>query len=103
MEREVQSVSMDNLSRCMIQCEKDGYGVRYGAWRAAQGDVLIVNDNGIPEGWKICEHCGKMFKPYNKRLQRFCEVGCQVSAANARHKKRREKEAVINDTETVGK
>lgn len=94
---------MDNLSKCMIQCEKDGYGVHYGAWRAAQGDKIIVEPTAAPEGWKKCEYCGRLFKPYNKRLQRFCEVGCQVAAANARYKKRREKEAVINDTETVGK
>ena len=55
MGREVQNVSMDNLSKCMIQCEKDGFGVHYGRWRAAQENVQIVEK--VPDGWRKCKHC----------------------------------------------
>ena len=92
---------MDNLSKCMIQCKADGFGVHYGAWRAAQGDTIEVK-TVIPEGWRECEYCGKLFKPYNKRLQRFCEAGCQVAAANARYKEKRAKEVSSDGSETVG-
>lgn len=96
---------VDNLSKCMIQCEKDGYGVRYGAWRAAQGDVLIFTGSGIPEGWRKCKHCGKPFKPYNN--QQYCEVRCQYLASRERERKRKfernsSEEAVAGDTEAMG-
>ena len=85
---------MDNLSKCMIQCKKDGFGVHYGAWRAAQGMVLVVQDNGIPEGFMKCQYCGKLFKPYNKRAQKYCEAYCQRRASFERCKqKKREVDA----------
>lgn len=75
---------MDNLARCMIQCKAEGFGCHYGAWRATKGDVLIVKE--IPEGWRKCEYCGEVFKPYNKTLQRFCGAYCQGKAAYERSK-----------------
>lgn len=85
---------MDNLSKCMIQCKKDGYGSHYGAWRAAQGDVLIVNDNGIPEGFMKCPRCGELFKPKTK--QKYCGAYCQNRASVDRCKKKR-KEGAENE------
>lgn len=91
---------MDNLSKCMIQCKADGFGCHYGDWRAAHGETCEP-ETVIPEGWRQCEHCGKLFKPYNKRLQRFCEAGCQIDAANARRKQKM-KEVSFGGAETVG-
>lgn len=79
---------MDNLAKCMIQCKKDGYGCHYGAWRAAQGDILIVNDDGIPEGWKKCEYCGELFKP-SRSDQKFCGAYCQRQNADKRFREKR--------------
>ena len=87
---------MDNLSKCMIQCKKDGFGVHYGAWRATQENVPILKDETvIPEKWLRCAHCGKPFKPVN-RLQKYCDAVCQREAQYER-KKQRKKEGVKNE------
>jgi hypothetical protein len=79
---------MDKLSKDMIQCKKDGYGCHYGAWKATQPKVIPKLDDVIPEGWKVCEYCGKAFKP-NVKYQKYCEAGCGLLAGNARYKKQR--------------
>lgn len=78
---------MDKLSLDMIECEKAGYGVHYGAWKAAQTNQTapVVVEQKIPEGWLVCEYCGKAFKPKTKRPQRFCEVECQNKSYQERH------------------
>ena len=96
-------MSMDNLSKCMIQCEKDGFGVHYGRWRAAQENVQIVEK--VPDGWRKCKHCGKPFKPYNN--QQYCEVRCQYLASRERERQRKlernsSEEEVAGDTEAMG-
>ena len=96
-------MSMDNLSKCMVQCEKDGFGVHYGRWRATQEDVQIIGK--VPDGWRKCKHCGKTFKPYNNQL--YCEVRCQNMASRKREKDRKAQlisveEVALGDTETVG-
>ena len=64
----------------MIQCKKDGFGVRYGAWRAATGGLpLDDREKPLPDGWRKCEQCGKPFKPYN--AQKYCQEYCQHRAA----------------------
>ena len=81
---------MDNLSRCMILCEKEGFGVRYGAWRATKGDAPVFETEAvIPKGWRACEYCGRLYKPYNKRPQKYCEAECQNRASLMRQRKRR--------------
>lgn len=69
---------MDNLTREMIECEKAGYGVHYGRWKAAQPIAKPVPLE-LPEDWKICPHCGKAFKPKLKQ-QKYCEAMCGVYA-----------------------
>lgn len=72
----------------MIQCEKDGYGVRYGLWKAAQKPVPIVKKE-IPEGLRVCVGCGKPFKPktpHSKQL--YCDVTCQKECYRIRYKER---------------
>ena len=81
---------LDKLSLDMIQCEKDGYGVHYGRWKAAQAPVEIAPKTDIPEGWRICEWCGKPYKPWSKRAQKYCQVYCQNNASRERIKERRD-------------
>lgn len=69
---------LDNLSLDMIQCEKDGFGVSYGRWNATQERKELVKDETIPAGWKLCEHCGKPFKP--RQAKRFCDEVCRTNA-----------------------
>ena len=68
---------MDNLSKDMVQCKKDGYGCHYGKWKAMQEIVTPPKDT-IPEGWSVCPYCGKPFKP--KKGKRFCELYCRERA-----------------------
>ena len=74
---------LDKLSLDMIECEKAGFGVHYGRWKATQEPVKIV-PVVIPEGWKPCEYCGKPFK--SKQGQRFCEIGCRNDAYAKKNK-----------------
>jgi hypothetical protein len=69
----------------MIQCKADGYGVHYGAWRAAQGGVFLMKEDTIPAGWKKCEYCGEVYKP-SRSDQKFCGAYCQSQAAYERSK-----------------
>lgn len=76
---------LDKLSLDMIQCKKDGYGVHYGKWKAAQKPVEIEPDE-TPDGWRVCAHCGKPFKPKTKRIQLYCEAYCQMEAQRERYR-----------------
>lgn len=79
---------LDKLSLDMIECEKAGYGVHYGAWKATQKPVKI-EPKGIPEGWLVCEYCGTPFKPKTKRKQFYCGAYCQHEAQKKRDKERK--------------
>lgn len=82
---------MDNLSRCMILCEKEGYGPHYGIWRATKGEAPIFEVEVVtPEGWKKCEYCGDQFKP-SRSDQKFCGAYCQSKASNKRCKKKKKR------------
>ena len=70
----------DKLLLDMIQCEKDGFGVHYGRWKAMQNPVKVVKEEEIPEGWCRCQHCGRIFKPTIKRPQKFCDYVCRREA-----------------------
>ena len=78
----------DKLALDMMKCKADGYGCHYGHWKAAQEQVQIEKKEEIPEGWMICTHCGKPFKPKVKRVQKYCEPNCANKASRIR---RREK------------
>ena len=78
---------LDKLSLDMIQCKKDGFGVHYGAWKATQKPVEIEKP-ALPEGWRVCEWCGKPFKPKTKRPTKYCEVYCQNEAQRERYRQR---------------
>ena len=87
---------LDKLSLDMIECEKAGYGCHYGAWKAAQEEKARAEkakvekkEPEIPEGWLICQHCGKAFKPKTRRPQKFCQYACQYQAQNDRYRQKR--------------
>lgn len=68
-------------------------GMTYGKWKGLQYEQAKNRESQrrekeIPEGWLICQHCGKPFKPKTKRKQFYCEVSCQVSAARERDKEK---------------
>lgn len=51
----------------------------YGKWKATQIKPEET-ERKVPEGWRVCEWCGKAYKPKTQRPQRFCEVECQKQA-----------------------
>lgn len=77
---------LDNLDLDMIRCKADGYGCHYGAWKATQDrPVTIEKKTEIPEGWKICQNCGKPFKlGWRGSRQIYCEIYCQKQAQQKR-------------------
>lgn len=79
---------LDKLSLEMIQCEKDGFGVHYGRWKALQNPVKI-EPPGLPEGWLICKQCGKPFKPTTRRKQFYCGAVCGNAATQAKHREKK--------------
>ena len=78
---------LDKLSLDMIECEKAGFGCHYGAWKATQTKPVVI-EKKIPDGWLICEYCGKPYKPKTKRPQKYCEATCQGRASWERKKQR---------------
>lgn len=89
----------------MIECEKAGFGVHYGAWKATQKPVPI--EKGIPEGFRICIGCGKPFKPNTPNSKQiYCDVTCQKQYYRIKYRERnkqssmesyyRKKEAAAN-------
>ncbi len=79
---------LDKLSLDMIECQKAGFGVHYGAWKATQIPKKI-EPKGLPDGWKKCAYCGKPFKPKTKRIQYYCEAQCQAAAQREKDKDKR--------------
>ena len=77
----------DKLALDMMQCVKDGFGCHYGQWKATQDrPVEIKKKDEIPEGWRVCPHCGERFKPnkWGSGRQIYCDVTCQKAAQRLR-------------------
>ena len=68
---------MDRLARNAMLARQAN--MSYGKWKAMQ-PIVEVDKKAIPEGWRVCEHCGKPFKPRTKQKQRYCEFVCQQRA-----------------------
>lgn len=98
---------MDKLSQEVAQAL--ACGMSYGKWKAKQQPVQIVKKE-IPDGYKECPHCGKVFVPSDVR-QIYCDPTCSVKrymeknrerlkAANrerARERRARLKEGATNE------
>lgn len=78
---------LDNLSLDMIRCKADGFGCDYGRWKAMQERPVVIKPkkDELPEGWRICERCGKAYKPKSKRPQKYCDAVCQRKAVEERN------------------
>ena len=76
---------MDNLARNAMLAKQAG--MSYGRWKAMQQPVKV--EKQIPEGWLVCQNCGKAFKPKTKKKQSYCDVNCQKQAY--RRKERQQK------------
>lgn len=63
-------------------------GMSYGKWKAMQSAPVEVKKE-IPDGWRVCEYCGRPYKPKTKRSQKYCEVYCAKHANDERNRKRR--------------
>ena len=73
---------MDNLTKDAMLARQAG--MTYGKWKAMQ-PVEKPAPKKIPDGWKCCEYCGKLFKGVvNKR---FCEPYCRIVSYNERMRK----------------
>ncbi|MBO5953316.1 MAG: hypothetical protein J6Q53_04250 [Oscillospiraceae bacterium] len=79
---------MDNLSRQMIQCKKDGFGCHYGAWKATQ-DPVEYERPPLPGDWRKCAWCGKPFRIKYNMQQKYCEAYCQKLAGDERNRKKK--------------
>ncbi len=66
-------------------------GMSYGKWKGLQEPVKTERKKKIPEDWKICEYCGKPYKPTTRRPQKYCEPNC---ANNAYWERERQKKAL---------
>ena len=68
---------MDNLSRCAMLAKQKG--LSYGRYMALYGHTLPKKkEESIPEGWRKCLYCGKLFKP--KPGQKYCDLYCRQQA-----------------------
>lgn len=85
---------LDNISIAMIECEKAGFGCHYGKWYAATRPAKIEQkQKPIPDGWLICEHCGKPFTQKTKKKKRYCDEFCRNASYYERNKDRRNAKA----------
>ena len=80
---------LDKLSKDMIQCAKDGFGVHYGRWKATQEIVVPVKEDKSPKNWKTCPICGKKFAP--KGSKTYCSDECRYKANLDKEWARRER------------
>ena len=83
------NVPMDKLALDMIQCKKDGFGVHYGAWRAAQYEKNkgMTPPPAKPKGYKhTCLNCGVEFYTKVNRHQKYCCEQCRREAYYHRKK-----------------
>lgn len=78
---------MDNLAREAMLARQAN--MTYGRWKAMHS--VTIPEKKIPDGWLICQNCGKAFKPKTKRPQRFCDVYCQKEAYSETRKQKNAK------------
>jgi hypothetical protein len=79
-------------------------GMSYGRWKAMNPNTVRAEPESdeIPDGWKLCKHCGKQFKPRKGTRQFYCEPWCQKEAHRERDRKRKRKQAEKKTAEQEG-
>jgi hypothetical protein len=75
----------DTLAMDAVEAKKAG--MSYGRWKAMQ--MVEEKPKGIPDGWLVCQYCGKPFKPKDKRPRKYCELFCQQRASDERESLKR--------------
>ena len=69
---------LDNIDKDSIQCMKDGFGVHYGRWKAAQVPVKVEpKKSKIGIETSICAYCGCEFIPSDNRNRKYCGARCR--------------------------
>lgn len=72
---------MDNLTREMRLCEKAGFGVSYGKWKATQP----VKEMPKQEDTRTCLYCGKpLISSKYGRGKKYCGMECSHAAWHGR-------------------
>ena len=59
----------------------------YGMWKGLQAPVKI--EKKIPEGYRICEFCGKPYYPKTKQNRKYCDMQCSIRACEERARLKR--------------
>ena len=84
---------MDNLAREMILCEKAGFGVSYGKWKATQPIKEVKKPIEVVEhkysAIKICLNCGKEFTVFTRHNRKHCSYDCRLAYAEKLKRERR--------------
>ena len=65
----------DNLVLEMRRCERDGYGVHYGRWKATQPFRVKPKEVVEDEWTRICPYCKDEFYP-SRANQVYCRPKC---------------------------
>jgi DNA-directed RNA polymerase subunit RPC12/RpoP len=87
---------MDKLSKDMKACEKAGFGVSYGKWKATQP---AVTKKPKEKSGRVCKYCGKEMLINHRGTQRvFCDDWCKML-----YGKRSEVEPMVKKCEWCGK
>lgn len=96
---------LDKLSRDMVQCEKDGFGVQYGRWMAYKEQqtksfpTVLSKDTKENENeeqnvrLRVCPVCGESFMPPDNRNRVCCSPECKETRRLQQEKERRERRA----------
>lgn len=69
------------LGQEMTECEKAGYGVHYGAWKATQPVKEFVKEQD--KRLRVCPWCGEKFMP-RAINSKYCCLDCQTNAYTKR-------------------
>lgn len=65
----------------------------YGNWKAMQTNPVKTKSE-IPDGWLVCQYCGKPYKPTTKRRQLYCEAYCGKQAHRERERIKRQSQEI---------
>ena len=78
---------MDNLAKDAAAAL--AAGMSYGKWKAIHGDTKDAQEEeSAQEGWRICQQCGRPFKPKSRRQQKYCDSVCQQDAQYERDREK---------------
>ena len=74
----------ENLERDMKACEKAGFGVNYGRWKATQ-PIKPIPIKAKTSHERTCKYCGKPITDKYNRNRAYCDDDCRNNAYYERH------------------